>query len=87
MTQNINWKRNLWAVWLSQFLSLSGFGMCGPFIPLFIKDKLGVADDAERGALVAAFTFAGMVSLCVANIFWGMLIVLVECRLKFHLTF
>ena len=73
MTQNINWKRNLWAVWLSQFLSLSGFGMCGPFIPLFIKDKLGVADDAERGALVAVFTFAGLVSLCVANIFWGML--------------
>ena len=73
MEQQINWKRNLWAVWLSQFLSLSGFGMCGPFIPLFIKDSLGVTDDAERGAWVAAFTFAGLVSLCIANLFWGML--------------
>ena len=73
MSPDINWKRNLWAVWLSQFLSLSGFGMCGPFIPLFIKDNLGISDDAERGAVVALFTLAGMVSLCVANIFWGML--------------
>ena len=73
MTQNVNWKRNLWAVWLSQFLSLAGFGMCGPFIPLFIKDTLKITDDAERGACVAAFTFAGMVSLCLANILWGML--------------
>ena len=54
MAQTVNWKRNLWAVWLSQFLSLAGFGMCGPFIPLFIKDTLHITDDAERGACVAA---------------------------------
>lgn len=73
METAINWKRNLWTVWLSQFLSLAGFGMCGPFIPLFMKDALGLTDDAQRGAWVAVFTFAGLVSLFLANIMWGML--------------
>lgn len=73
METAINWKRNLWTVWLSQFLSLAGFGMCGPFIPLFMKDSLGIADDAQRGAWVAAFTFAGLVSLFFANLLWGVL--------------
>lgn len=73
METEINWKRNLWTVWLSQFLSLAGFGMCGPFIPLFMKDALGIADDAQRGAWVAVFTFAGLVSLFLANLMWGML--------------
>ena len=73
METAINWKRNLWTVWLSQFLSLAGCGMCGPFIPLFMKDALGLTDDAQRGAWVAVFTFAGLVSLFLANIMWGML--------------
>ena len=73
MTAAINWKRNLWTVWLSQFLSLAGFGMCGPFIPLFMKDSLGISDDAQRGAWVAVFTFAGLISLFLANLMWGML--------------
>ena len=73
MNTAINWQRNLWTVWLSQFLSLAGFGMCGPFIPLFMKDSLGITDDAQRGAWVAVFTFAGLLSLCVANFMWGML--------------
>ena len=72
MNGSVNWKRNLWAVWLSQYLSLAGFGMCGPFIPLFIKDSLGVTDDAVRGVFVSAFTFIGLTSLCLANIVWGM---------------
>ena len=73
MNTAINWQRNLWTVWLSQFLSLAGFGMCGPFIPLFMKDSLGITDDAQRGAWVAVFTFAGLLSLCAANFMWGML--------------
>ena len=73
MNKAINWQRNLWTVWLSQFLSLAGFGMCGPFIPLFMKDSLGITDDAQRGAWVAVFTFAGLFSLFLANLMWGML--------------
>ena len=66
--QEINWKRNLFFIWLSQFLALAGFGMCMPFIPLFMREVLQV-DESMRGVYVSAFSFAGMTSLCVATAF------------------
>ena len=69
----INWKRNLWVVWLSQFLSMIGFGCCMPFIPLFWRDKLGIADDQLRGVCVSVYYFTGMTSLCIATAVWGIL--------------
>ena len=63
MNPPVNWKRNLLAVWLAQYLALAGFGMCGPFIPLFIKDAPGIINDVEREAWGAVFTFAGLTSL------------------------
>ena len=38
-----------------------------------MKDSLGITDDAQRGAWVAVFTFAGLFSLFLANLMWGML--------------
>lgn len=69
----INWKKNLFFVWLSQFLSLAGFGCCMPFIPLLLKDNLGVTDPRMQGLYVSIYYFAGMLSLCFASIFWGIL--------------
>ena len=68
--QEINWKHNLFFIWLSQFLALAGFGMCMPFIPLFMREVLQV-NESMRGVYVSAFSFAGMTSLCVATAFWG----------------
>ena len=51
----INWKRNLFFVWLSQILALAGFGSVIPFIPLYMRNVLGVMDDGERGLWVSAF--------------------------------
>ena len=68
--QQINWKQNLFFIWLSQFLALAGFGMCMPFIPLFMREVLQV-EESMRGVYVSAFSFAGMTSLCVATAFWG----------------
>lgn len=53
----INWKRNLFFVWLSQILSLAGFGSVIPFIPLYMRNVLGVMDDGERGLWVSTFYF------------------------------
>jgi DHA1 family multidrug resistance protein-like MFS transporter len=69
---DVNWKRNLFFVWLSQMLSLAGFGLCMPFIPLFMREVLKV-EESLRGVYVSAFTFAGLVSLCIATAIWGML--------------
>ena len=69
----VNWKRNLAFVWASQFLAMAGFGCCMPFIPLLLKDNLGVTDDNVRGLYVSIYQLAGMTSLCFATAVWGIL--------------
>ena len=69
----INWKRNLFFVWLSQILSLAGFGSVIPFIPLYMRNVLGVMDDGERGLWVSAFYFGGQLSFCISTPIWGAL--------------
>ncbi len=69
----IDWKRNLFFVWLSQILSLAGFGSVIPFIPLYMRNVLGVMDDGERGLWVSAFYFGGQLSFCISMPIWGTL--------------
>ena len=59
----INWKRNLYMVWLSQLLAAAGFSLCMPFIPLFMREVLKV-EESVRGIYVSAFAFSGLTSLC-----------------------
>ena len=68
----INWKRNLYMVWLSQLLAAAGFSLCMPFIPLFMREVLKV-EESVRGIYVSAFAFSGLTSLCIATALWGML--------------
>ena len=44
-----------------------------PFIPLLLKDNLGIVDDNVRGLYVAIYQFASMLSLCVGTSVWGIL--------------
>ena len=69
----INWRKNLVVVWASQFLAMAGFGCCMPFIPMLLRDNLGVTDDNVRGLYVAIYQFVGMLSLCVGTGTWGIL--------------
>ena len=70
---HINWKVNLFVVWLSQFLAMVGFGCCMPFIPLLLKDNLHIDDPNLRGVYTSIYYMAAMLSLCVATTVWGML--------------
>ena len=69
----INWKQNLFFIWLSQFLSLAGFSSCMPFIPKVMEEYLGITDRGLRLQFISAYHFSGMISLCVAMVVWGML--------------
>lgn len=69
----INWRKNLAFVWASQFLAMAGFGCCMPFIPMLLRDNLGITDDNVRGLYVAIYQFVGMLSLCVGTAIWGVL--------------
>ncbi|MBE6367970.1 MAG: multidrug efflux MFS transporter [Lentisphaerae bacterium] len=69
----VNWKKNLLVIWLSQFLAMVGFGCCMPFIPLLLKENLHIDSENLRGLYVSIYYLAGMVSLCVATTVWGIL--------------
>ena len=72
-SRRINWKRNLFIVWLGQILAMCATSFALPFVPLYIREKFGIDDEAQRGVYVAAFQFFGMMSFCVSNPIWGML--------------
>ena len=65
-----NWKRNLFFVWLAQFLSVSGFCFATPFIPFYIRD-LGVDDPQMRNIWVAWHAAAGNLAFCLFAPVWG----------------
>ena len=68
-----SWKRNLLVVWIAQFLGLGGFACAMPFIPLLLRENLGITDDSVRGMYVSVYYFSGMLSFTVATMFWGMM--------------
>ena len=59
-SDTLHWKRNLVLMWLSQLLILSGFAAVMPFIPLFLKDQLGIVAEGERGIYMSMFYFFGV---------------------------
>lgn len=68
----ISWKRNLVAIWLSQFFSIMGFAFCMPFAPFYIQ-SLGVEDPVALKLWVALFAAATPLALALASPIWGML--------------
>ncbi|SFL60401.1 Predicted arabinose efflux permease, MFS family [Paenibacillus sp. 1_12] len=64
------WKRNLYILWIGNFLTSVGIGMIIPFLPLYVQD-LGV-HDVKQAALWAAMIF-GINHLMIALIspLWG----------------
>ena len=67
------WKLNLAMLWLSQLLIMAGFDAMIPFIPLFIKDGLGVSDPAALMMYVSMFNFWGSMGYAIFNPIWGFL--------------
>ena len=69
----VSWKLNLAMLWFSQLLILAGFQALIPFIPLFIKNELGVIDHNELAVAVVAFNFLGTAAYAIFNPIWGLL--------------
>ena len=71
--QVISWKRNLFAVWCGQILSMAGTSMTLPFIPIYMRVELGIVDDKARAWATSLFFSLGLLSFCVSNPIWGAL--------------
>ncbi|MBP5530984.1 MAG: MFS transporter [Lentisphaeria bacterium] len=69
----INWKLNLFVIWLSQILAHCAMSFALPFIPLYMRYRFNLDDEAQRGFYVSLFQFFGMMTFCVSNPIWGAL--------------
>ena len=63
-----HWKRNVAMMVLSQILVMSGFCAAMPFIPLFLKEGLGILNTGERGLYLSMFNFFGMLAYSIFNL-------------------
>jgi DHA1 family multidrug resistance protein-like MFS transporter len=66
------WEKNLYAVWLAQFLALAGANLVFPFIPFFIHD-LGDYSAEEAALWTGVSSGATGVMLFVSSPLWGSL--------------
>ena len=68
-----HWKLNVAMRSLSQVLVMAGFAAAIPFIPLYLKEHLGIVDEGERGLYMSMFYFFGMFAYGLFNPIWGSL--------------
>lgn len=66
-----HWKRNLACVWLGQLLAMAGTSFVIPFIPIFLREKMGIEAEGERAMVVSLFFSVGLLSFCISNPIWG----------------
>jgi MFS transporter, DHA1 family, multidrug resistance protein len=66
------WEKNLYAVWVAQFLALAGANLVFPFIPFFIQD-LGVESKSSAALWSGVAGTATGVMLFVSSPLWGSL--------------
>jgi DHA1 family multidrug resistance protein-like MFS transporter len=68
----IDWRRNLFVLWICQVLSLMGFNFALPFMPLYIQE-MGITDP-ETLRIWSGLLMAGSgVSLAIMMPIWGFL--------------
>ena len=66
------WQKNLYAVWVAQFLALMGANLVFPFIPYFVQDLGNYSTDEAALWSGVAGTATG-VMLFVSSPLWGSL--------------
>jgi len=59
------WRVNLWMLWVSQLLIMAGFSAMIPFVPLFIKNELGIVDETDLAFYVTMFNVFGTAAYAI----------------------
>lgn len=68
----VNWKTNLVALWASQFISLSAFSFCLPFMALYLRES-GIVPPDKAAQWSGILQSVSSVSMVVFAPIWGML--------------
>ncbi|MEM4725281.1 MAG: MFS transporter, partial [Candidatus Hadarchaeum sp.] len=67
-----NWKINLAAAWIAQFLSIAGFSVAFPFLPFYIRE-LGVTEVHQVELWTGLLNSVAALSMALISPFWGVL--------------
>lgn len=73
METKSHWKLNLTMLWFSQILVMAGYTAMTPFIPLFIKNGLGITTPGELATYISAYNFFGAMAYAIFCPIWGVL--------------
>ena len=66
------WRRNLYAAWVAQILSITGFGFALPFIPFYIQE-LGVTEPDRLRLWTGILASGPALSMALVAPVWGLL--------------
>lgn len=70
---SINWKKNVFFICLTQFLSAVGFALAHPLIAFFIRQRWGIYNETELASWTSSFWFFSMLSVFLFTPIWGFL--------------
>ncbi|MEZ4521993.1 MAG: MFS transporter [Thermomicrobiales bacterium] len=68
--QNINWRRNLYALWIAQLMTIMGFSMRTPFLPFFLED-IGASSFSSQALWAGAINAGGALIMAISAPVWG----------------
>jgi len=68
----INWRQNLYAIWLAQLLAIVAFSLRAPFLPFFLGD-LGLESVDEQALWSGLINAAGAGTMAITAPIWGVM--------------
>ena len=71
--KSVDWKLNVFLMWITQTLVMTGFDASMTFIPLLLRDNFGLVEQAQRGLYVSIFNLAGFLGYAIFCPLWGSL--------------
>lgn len=72
-SRRVDWKRNLAALWVAEFLAVFAFSLALPFTPLYLHRDLGISGSHDLPLWSGLITGADGISMAIASPIWGML--------------
>jgi len=65
------WKRNLWILCVAQFFVMAAMSLIVPFLPLYLKQDMGIVDENALHLLTGVIFGANFLSAFLFSPFWG----------------
>lgn len=72
-TRVVDWKRNLAALWLAEFMAIFGFSFAVPFLPLYLGHDLGVRAGHDLALWTGVAGGVAGLTMAIASPIWGIL--------------